>query len=134
MLTDCYVAKDPMAILEMLLDATQPISVRVKAAEMIGDIGELEAIEPIRNLKFSNEILKKAVEKGVNKIHDRYFTRECPFCAEMIKKEPKSANTVEKMWLDCSLFFSRDPQQRVPKIKIGTIWWDFSLVFLLIYS
>jgi hypothetical protein len=89
MLTDCYVAKDPMPILEMLLDATQPISVRVKAAEMTGDIGELEAIEPIRNLKFSNEILKKAAEEGVNKIHDRYFTRECPFCAEIIKKRAK---------------------------------------------
>jgi RNA polymerase subunit RPABC4/transcription elongation factor Spt4 len=89
MLTDCYVAKDPMPILEMLLDATQPISVRVKAAEMTGDIGELEAIEPIRNLKFSNEILKKAAEEGVNKMHDRYFTRECPFCAEIIKKRAK---------------------------------------------
>ena len=63
--------------------------VRLKAAEMIADIGEMGAIEPIRNVKFANNLLQKKVDEAVKKIHERYFTRECPFCAEIIKKRAK---------------------------------------------
>ena len=56
---------------------------------MIGDIGELEAIEPIRNLKFGNQRLQEQVDSAIQKIHERFFTRECPFCAEIIKKRAK---------------------------------------------
>jgi ribosomal protein L37AE/L43A len=56
---------------------------------MIGDIGELEAIEPIKIAKFGNEIIQKKIDASVAKIHERYFTRECPFCAEIIKKRAK---------------------------------------------
>jgi hypothetical protein len=58
-LADCYVAKDGPSILTILTDSTEPVRVRLKAAEMIGDIGELEAIEPIVHLKFGNERLQK---------------------------------------------------------------------------
>ncbi len=88
-LADCYVEKDGVTVSRILLDSTEPVRVRVKAAEMIGDIGELEAIEPIRNLKFGNEKLQAEVEKAIEKIHERYFTKECPFCAEIIKKLAK---------------------------------------------
>lgn len=88
-LADCFVEKDGVSILRMLTDSTEPARVRLKAAEMIGDIGELEAIEPIRNLKFGNEKLQSEVDRAVAKIHERYFTRECPFCAEIIKKRAK---------------------------------------------
>ena len=40
-LADCYVAKDSPTVLRMILDPTEPSRVRLKAAEMIGDIGEL---------------------------------------------------------------------------------------------
>jgi len=56
---------------------------------MIGDIGDLKAIEPLKNLKLPNEIIQENVEKAVKKIHERYYTRECPFCAEIIKKRAK---------------------------------------------
>jgi ribosomal protein L37AE/L43A len=85
-LADCYVNKDGVTILRLLMDAAEPVRVRLKAAEMIGDIGELEAIEPIRNLKFGNQLLQEKVDAAVKKIHERYYTRECPFCAEIIKK------------------------------------------------
>jgi len=88
-LADCYVAKDGVTVIRILLDITEPMRVRVKAAEMIGDIGELEAIEPIKNYKFGNEILQQKTEDSIKKIHERYFTRECPFCAEIIKKRAK---------------------------------------------
>jgi hypothetical protein len=88
-LATCYVEKDTISVMRLLLDPAEPARVRVKAAEMIGDIGELEAIEPIRNVTFGNEILQTTVTKAVEKIHERFFTRECPFCAEIIKKRAK---------------------------------------------
>ncbi len=88
-LAGAYVSKDSVTVVRLLLDATEPQRVRLKAAEMIGDIGELEAIEPIRSARFGNEIVQKKVDESVKKIHERYFTRECPFCAEIIKKRAK---------------------------------------------
>ena len=88
-LTDAYVSKDGVTVVRMLLDATEPQRVRLKAAEMVGDIGELEAIDPIKNVRFGIDIIQKKVDESVKKIHERYFTRECPFCAEIIKKRAK---------------------------------------------
>ena len=95
-LADCYVNKDGPQILQILLDATEPVRVRTKAAEMIGDIGEIEAIEPIRNVTFGNQIIQKAVDEAIAKIHKRFFTRECPFCAEIIKKRAKICKYCKK--------------------------------------
>jgi predicted RNA-binding Zn-ribbon protein involved in translation (DUF1610 family) len=88
-LADAYVTKDHVTVVRMLLDGIQPQRVRLKAAEMIGDIGVLEAIEPIKSARFGNKIIQKKVDESVKKIHERYFTRECPFCAEIIKKRAK---------------------------------------------
>ena len=88
-LATCYVEKDAVTVVRMLLDSTEPAKVRLKAAEMVGDIGGLDAIEPIRNVKFGNEIIQKQVDESIKKIHEKHFTRECPFCAEIIKKRAK---------------------------------------------
>jgi hypothetical protein len=88
-LAGCYVDKDAETILRLLLDPTEPVRVRLKAAEMIGDVGELEAIEPLRNLKLGQSKLEETLKQAVSKIHSRHFTRECPFCAEIVKKRAK---------------------------------------------
>jgi hypothetical protein len=88
-LTDAYVATDSVTVIRLLLDASEPQRVRMKAAEMIGDIGGLEALEPITNSKFGNKIVQQKVTESIAKIHERHFTRECPFCAETIKKRAK---------------------------------------------
>jgi predicted RNA-binding Zn-ribbon protein involved in translation (DUF1610 family) len=88
-LANCYVEKDWITVVRLLVDPTQPARVRVKSAEMLGDFGDLESIEPLRNFKFGNEILQKQVDESIGKIHDRFFTRECPFCAEIIKRRAK---------------------------------------------
>ncbi|MDA8137128.1 MAG: zinc ribbon domain-containing protein [Desulfobacteraceae bacterium] len=88
-LADCYVNKDGVTIMRLLSDSCEPVRVRLKAAQMIGDIGELEAIEPLRSMRAGNEKLQEAIDTAVNKIHERYFTRECPFCAEIIKRRAK---------------------------------------------
>lgn len=88
-LADCYTSKDSPAVLRLLIDPTEPAKVRLKAAEMLGDIGELEAVDALRNLKVGNDLIEKEIDKSVKKIHERHFTRDCPFCAEIIKKKAK---------------------------------------------
>jgi hypothetical protein len=88
-LADCYNNNDGVAVLRMLTDGTEPMRVRMKAAEMIGDIGAIDAVDPLRGLKFGNQILQEKVDKAVKKIHERHFTRECPFCAEIIKQRAR---------------------------------------------
>ena len=88
-LADCFVNKDEMTVMRLLTDGAEPVRVRIKAAEMIGDIGQLEAVEPLRYMKAGNQNLQAAIEGAIAKIHERFFTRECPFCAEIIKKRAK---------------------------------------------
>lgn len=88
-LADCYINGDGITVMRLLTDGGEPVRVRLKAAEMIGDIGEVEAIEALRCMRAGNEKLQKAIEDAIVKIHERYFTRECPFCAEIIKKRAK---------------------------------------------
>lgn len=86
-LADCYVEKDLVQIVKMALDGEEPTRVRIKAVEMLGDIGNIEAVDPLRNTKFGNPKLKEMAETSISKIHQANFTRECPHCAEIIKKK-----------------------------------------------
>jgi hypothetical protein len=43
----------------------------------------------MRNHKFGVPKIQEAVDDSVKQIHKRYFTRECPFCAEIIKQRAK---------------------------------------------
>jgi hypothetical protein len=73
------------AVVKVLLDKDTLPPVAFRAAELIGGMGGLEVIEPIRNHVFKNESVKDGVEKSLASIHERNFTKECPFCAEVIK-------------------------------------------------
>ncbi|UCD78473.1 MAG: zinc ribbon domain-containing protein, partial [Desulfobacterales bacterium] len=88
-LADCYKTIDWRLVLKILLDTNKPKSVRIKAAEIIGEIGEPAAIEPLKHHPFGNSVISRKVEESVAQIHQRHFTRECPFCAEIIKKRAK---------------------------------------------
>lgn len=85
-LTDYFISKDWDEILKICLDPLIPPKARLKAAEMVGDIGGVEAIEHLLNHNFPTPVLKKQVEASIEKLHERHFTRECPYCAEIIKK------------------------------------------------
>ncbi len=85
-LTDYYISKDWDEILKICLDPSIPPKARLKAVQMIGEIGGIEAIEHLLNHKFPTPVLQENVNNAVNQLHERHFTRECPFCAEIIKK------------------------------------------------
>jgi len=56
---------------------------------MVGELGDMEAIEPLINHKFPTPALDEGVKKAIEQLHERHFTRECPYCAEIIKKRAK---------------------------------------------
>lgn len=84
-LAECYATKDDVTVVQLLMDPTQPNRVRMKAAEMTGDIAPVEAVDLIAGHRFGNDQLQNKVKEAIAKIHKRHFTRECPFCAEIIK-------------------------------------------------
>ncbi len=85
-LTDFYISKDWDEIMKMLLDPVQPPKVRLKAAEMVGELGDADAVIHLVNRNFPGPVLQDAVNKTIEQLHERHYTRECPFCAEIIKK------------------------------------------------
>jgi len=88
-LTDYYIEKNLDALIMMLTDEEGFGTVRLKAAEHLGELGDLRAVEPLTNHKFTNEVIQKKVDESVQKIHKKNFTMECPSCAEIIKIRAK---------------------------------------------
>jgi len=74
-LTDYYISKDWDEILKICLDPKIPPKARLKAAA-----------EHLINHKFPTPVLQKGVKKAIEQLHERHYTRECPYCAEIIKK------------------------------------------------
>jgi predicted RNA-binding Zn-ribbon protein involved in translation (DUF1610 family) len=89
MLTDYFISKNVDAILGVLTDENGFGSVRLKAAEHLGEIGDSRAVEPMANYKFSHEVIQQKVDESITKIHKKNFTMECPYCAEVIKIRAK---------------------------------------------
>ncbi|MBW1649357.1 MAG: zinc ribbon domain-containing protein [Deltaproteobacteria bacterium] len=85
-LAGCYNEKNWLETLKILTDVTQPSRVRLKAAEMLGDIGATEVIDTMKSCKFGSKVIQKQVDDSITAIHKKYFTKECPFCAEIIKQ------------------------------------------------
>jgi hypothetical protein len=88
-LTDYYMSKDWDEILKICLDAHIPDRARLKAVEMVGEIGGAEATEHLLNHKFPTPVLQKGVDEAIRQLHETHYTRECPYCAEIIKKRAK---------------------------------------------
>ena len=78
-------AQNASSILKVLLDDDTLPPVAFRAAELIGSVGDLDVIEPIRNHTFDNDLVREKSEASIEMIHKRNYTKECPFCAEIIK-------------------------------------------------
>ena len=85
-MTDYYISKDWDEILKICLNPEIPAKARLKAAQMVRELGGVEAIEHLLNHKFPTPVLQAGVQKAIDQLHERHYTRECPYCAEIIKK------------------------------------------------
>jgi len=107
LLTECRDRGDGATVLGILLDANRPAGVRAEAADLIGDVGGLESIEPLHSHRFANQVIARKVASAIQRIHDKNFTRECPFCAEIVKRRANvckhcGRELVEEKSLACS--------------------------------
>ena len=88
-LTEYYISKDWDEILKICLDPNIPPKARLKAVEMVAELGDADATEHLINHKFPTHVLQEGVNKAIAQLHERHYTRECPYCAEIIKKRAK---------------------------------------------
>lgn len=87
LLTDFYIAGDWDEIMKILFNPEQPPRVRLKAAEMVGDIGSSDAVEHLLNYKFPSKPLQDAVNTpAVQKLHERHYTRGTPTVLKLSKR------------------------------------------------
>ena len=82
-----HYAWDDDALLEVILDPKSLPEVRLKAVEMIGEVGELAVIDPIMNYNFNDAEVAAKAKASIKLIHKRHHTKTCPFCAEFIKAQ-----------------------------------------------
>jgi len=88
-LDNCIRDKNKQGLLDLLANEAVYQKVRIRAAECIGDSFELDMIDPLRNNIFHDKVVEKKAQEAIEKIHSRNYTRECPFCAEIIKARAK---------------------------------------------
>lgn len=81
--------KNKQEILEFLFAEDISEEVLVKSVQYIGANFQLDVIDQLRHHKFISSVVQSAVDKAIEQIHTRYFTQECPHCAEIIKARAK---------------------------------------------
>lgn len=84
-LSGFFETKDVAGITALLVDEAVAVRVRLRAAEMLGELCDLRAIDAIRSHKFLNKLVTDKVVAAVEQIHKANYTKECPYCAEIIK-------------------------------------------------
>ncbi len=83
-LTGLYESRDAEALMANLFDENTYYKVRLRAAELIGELGLLETVERLRTCRFTDQRINTAVRNTIKRIHEINGTRECPYCAEIV--------------------------------------------------
>jgi len=88
-LDTCVAEKNLAPILALLLDNAANREDKENAIELMAELNDLACIDPIRNHKFIDPAIESHANKVISQILHAHFTRECPFCAELIKSQAK---------------------------------------------
>lgn len=86
-LLQCFERRDLNALLAILFDETIDYKVRIRAAELTGELGLVKSIELLRNYNFKDQRVDNAVHNAIKRAHEINRSRECPYCAEIIEAE-----------------------------------------------
>ena len=79
--------RDIDALLANLFDERIDYKVRIRAAELIGELGLVKSIEQLYNHNFKDERVDTAVHNAIKRVHEINRSLECPYCAEIIEAE-----------------------------------------------
>ena len=88
-LVEAIKSKDLQKIIQIITDEDLMQSVRLKALAYAGDHYEYELIDPLRNHTYEDQTVYNEINRIIENIHSKNFTRECPYCAEIIKMQAK---------------------------------------------
>ncbi len=84
-LCDCVAAKNIGPVIHLLTDNAADLETRKLAAGMLVQLNDLSCIEPLRNHTFKDVHLEQEVNTAIQRILERHYLRECPYCAELTK-------------------------------------------------
>ena len=88
-LDDSVKEKNMKPALQLVLDEHAALQGREKACDILYEINDLNCIDPIRNHTFKNIDVEQKANMVINEILNTHYKKECPYCAEIIKKQAK---------------------------------------------
>lgn len=88
----CFESRDDNALFATLFDNKVHYAVRLKAAELIGKLGLLKAIEPLYSFKCLDQRIADKVQDAIARIHQMNGTKECPYCREIVEAQATTCN------------------------------------------
>jgi len=88
-LDTCLAEKNLEPVLTLLLDNAANREHKIRAVALLTEFNDLSCIDPIRNHTFIDPAIEADVIAAIDQILQAHFKKECPFCAEIIKKQAK---------------------------------------------
>jgi hypothetical protein len=80
-----YESKDVDALMATVFDEGAHYKVRMKAAELVGELGSVETVDALSSYQFKDQRISAAVRDAISRIHAINATLECPFCSEIVQ-------------------------------------------------
>lgn len=81
--------KNTQPALQLILDELAALNGREKACDILFEINDLSCIDALRNHSFGNYDIEQKVNMTITELLKANFKKECPYCAEIIKKQAK---------------------------------------------
>jgi hypothetical protein len=88
-LATCVADHNLKPVLRLILDEHAALKGRMRACELLLELNDLACIDPIRNHQFINGDIELGANRAIKMILEANFKKECPYCAEIIKRQAK---------------------------------------------
>jgi hypothetical protein len=88
-LATCVADHNLKPVLRLLLDEHAGLAGRARSCELLVELNDLACVDPIRNHAFAHADIEQGVNMAVKQILEANFKKECPYCAEIIKRQAK---------------------------------------------
>ncbi len=86
-LDNCVAEKNLAPVIYLLTDEHADPAVRKRAGDLLLDLKDISCIDHLRNHNFRNTDLEQQVNMNIAKLLEIMFSKECPACSEIIKKQ-----------------------------------------------
>ena len=88
-LDSCVEENNLNPVLYLLTDEAAGLKGRERAVELLLELNDLDCVDPLRNHEFRTPDFEQKVNLAIAALLKANFKKECPYCAEIIKKQAK---------------------------------------------